>query len=158
MSRGFGKMVAEFDGRMASAAGDKRALTRANVEAYLGSFGLDPELAAHSHIKGLSGGQKVKLVLAAAMWNHPHFLIMDEPTNYLDRDSLGALAGAIRAFEGGVLLISHNSEFTSALCPDVWAVDAGSVTVRAGANAAAAAAPASATPDEGKAAAESAKA
>jgi elongation factor 3 len=73
---------------------------------------------------------QVKLVLAAAMWSHPHFLIMDEPTNYLDRDSLGALAGAIRSFQGGVLLISHNSEFTSALCPEVWAVNAGVVTLK----------------------------
>lgn len=77
VQKGFGKMVAEFDGKLASAAGDKRALSRANVEEYLGAFGLDAELASHSHIKGLSGGQKVKLVLAAAMWNHPHFLIMD---------------------------------------------------------------------------------
>lgn len=67
--------------------------------------------------------------MCAAMWNHPHFLIMDEPTNYLDRDSLGALAGAIKDFQGGVLLISHNNEFTSALCPEVWQVDAGTVTV-----------------------------
>jgi elongation factor 3 len=63
------------------------------------------------------------------MWNHPHFLIMDEPTNYLDRDSLGALAGAIKEFQGGVLLISHNNEFTSALCPEVWQVSDGLVTV-----------------------------
>lgn len=130
VSRGFKKMIAEFDGKLASAAGDKKVLSRANVEEYLSDFGLDSELASHSHIKGLSGGQKVKLVLAAAMWNHPHFLIMDEPTNYLDRDSLGALAGAIRDFQGGVLLISHNSEFTSALCPEVWAVDDGVVDVQ----------------------------
>ena len=130
VKRGFGKMIAEYDGKLASAAGDKKALTRANVEQYLSEFGLDSELAAHSHLKGLSGGQKVKLVLAAAMWNHPHFLIMDEPTNYLDRDSLGALAAAIQGFQGGVLLISHNSEFTSALCPEVWAVDNGAVEVR----------------------------
>lgn len=132
VQRGFGKMIAEYDGKLASAAGDKRALTRANVEAYLSDFGLDSEIAAHSHIKGLSGGQKVKLVLAAAMWNHPHFLIMDEPTNYLDRDSLGALAAAITEFQGGVLLISHNREFTAALCPETWAVDDGVVTVSKG--------------------------
>jgi elongation factor 3 len=85
VSRGFGKMIAEYDGKLASAAGDKKALTRANVEQYLADFGVNSELACHSHIKGLSGGQKVKLVLAAAMWSHPHYLIMDEPTNYLDR-------------------------------------------------------------------------
>ena len=45
---------------------------------FLGDFGLDPEFACHSNIRGLSGGQKVKLVLAAAMWNSPHVLVMDE--------------------------------------------------------------------------------
>jgi elongation factor 3 len=68
----------------------------------------------------LSGGQKVKVVIAAAMWNQPHIVILDEPTNYLDRDSLGALAGAIEVFEGGVVMITHNNEFCSALCPETW--------------------------------------
>lgn len=51
----------------------------------------------------------MKLVLAAAMWNNPHMLVLDEPTNYLDRDSLGALASAIMEFQGCVVMISHNS-------------------------------------------------
>ena len=59
--------------------------------------------------RGTAGGQKVKVVLAAAMWNNPHILVLDEPTNYLDRDSLGALAGAIREYGGGVLMITHNA-------------------------------------------------
>ena len=71
----------------------------------------------------------MKLVLAAAMWNNPHLLIMDEPTNYLDRDALGALAAAIKDFEGGVVLISHNSEFTNTCCSETWVVVAGCVTV-----------------------------
>ena len=54
-------------------------------------------------ISALSGGQKVKVVLGAAMWMQPHLVILDEPTNYLDRESLGALADAIREFEGGVV-------------------------------------------------------
>lgn len=49
------------------------------------------------------------MVLAAAMWNNPHVLVLDEPTNYLDRDSLGALAGAIREYGGGVVMITHNA-------------------------------------------------
>ena len=58
---------------------------------------------------GLSaGGQKVKVVIAAAMWNNPHILVLDEPTNYLDRDSLGALAGAIKEYGGGIVMITHN--------------------------------------------------
>merc|ERR1711937_838465 len=42
-----------------------------------------------------------------------------------DRDSLGALAGAIEDFEGGVIIISHNNEFVSKLCPETWVMDAG---------------------------------
>lgn len=76
-----------------------------------------------------AGGQKVKLVLAAAMWNNPHLLIMDEPTNYLDREALGALAAAIKSFDGGVLLISHNNEFTSTCCTETWRVAGGKVDV-----------------------------
>jgi ATPase subunit of ABC transporter with duplicated ATPase domains len=51
----------------------------------------------------------VKLVLAAAMWNRPHIIVLDEPTNYLDREALGALTQAIKGFHGGVVIISHNS-------------------------------------------------
>jgi energy-coupling factor transporter ATP-binding protein EcfA2 len=68
-------------------------------------------------------------VLAACTWNQPHILVMDEPTNYLDRDSLGALAGAIREFGGGVVIISHHNEFTTALCPEKWTVANGVVDV-----------------------------
>ena len=68
---------------------------------------------------------QVKVVIAGCMWNNPHILVMDEPTNYLDRDSLGALAGAIRKYGGGVVLISHNREFTNNICPERWVVEAG---------------------------------
>ena len=57
------------------------------------------------------------------MWIQPHLVILDEPTNYLDRESLGALADAIREFEGGVVIISHNNDFTTALCPETWVVE-----------------------------------
>jgi elongation factor 3 len=67
------------------------------------------------------------VVIGAAMWMNPHILIMDEPTNFLDRDSLGALAGAIKAFEGGVLLITHHHDFTKELCGETWTVGDGKV-------------------------------
>ena len=51
----------------------------------------------------------MKVVLAAATWMNPHMLVLDEPSNYLDRESLGALADAIKEFGGGVVMISHNS-------------------------------------------------
>jgi len=47
----------------------------------------------------------VKVVLGAGLWNLPHIV------NFLDRDSLGAVATAIKAFKGGVFMISHNAEF-----------------------------------------------
>jgi elongation factor 3 len=43
------------------------------------------------------------------MWNNPHMLVLDEPTNYLDRESLGALATGINEYNGAVVMISHNS-------------------------------------------------
>jgi elongation factor 3 len=105
---GLSKQVEEVDARVASYR-LYRALSTPLVLSHLKDFGLEEEIAAHNHIRGLSGGQKVKLVLAAAMWCQPHLLVLDEPTNYLDRDSLGALAAGINDFNGGVLMISHNS-------------------------------------------------
>ena len=55
-------------------------------------------------------------------WCCPHLIILDEPTNYLDRDSLGALANAINEFEGGVILITHNKEFADATTRVTWVV------------------------------------
>merc|ERR1711953_1592279 len=102
-----------------------RPLSTKNVEEHLAGCGLAAEFGTHYRMSALSGGQKVKVVLAAAMWNHPHILILDEPTNYLDRESLGALAGAIEEFDGGVVMITHNNEFCSKLCPETWVMDAG---------------------------------
>jgi elongation factor 3 len=102
-----------------------RALTQGAVEQHLNDVGLEPEYGTHFRINALSGGQKVKVVLAAAMWDQPHILILDEPTNYLDRDSLGALADAIDLYEGGVIMITHNDAFCRQLCPERWVLEAG---------------------------------
>jgi len=102
-----------------------RPLSTKNVESHLEACGLSREFGTHYRISALSGGQKVKVVLAAAMWMQPHIVILDEPTNYLDRESLGALAGAIETFEGGIVIISHNNEFVSKLCPETWVMDSG---------------------------------
>ena len=102
-----------------------RPLTQENVEKHLGDTGLEAEYASHYRIGALSGGQKVKVVLAAAMWDQPHILILDEPTNYLDRDSLGALADAIQGYEGGIIMITHNDAFCRQLCPERWVLEKG---------------------------------
>jgi len=123
---GWAKAMKGVDAKIAQKAGlFIRPLSAKNVEQHLQDCGLDKEFGTHYRMSALSGGQKVKVVLAAAMWNQPHILILDEPTNYLDRESLGALAGAIEGFDGGVVIISHNNEFCSKLCPETWVMDAG---------------------------------
>ena len=123
-----GKMVAEVDQKEALASGQYRALVRKEIEAHAANFGLDAELVSHSRMRGLSGGQRVKVVLAACSWQRPHLIVLDEPTNYLDRDSLGALANALKKFEGGVIIITHSSEFTKNLTEEVWSVVDGKMT------------------------------
>ncbi|KKY23562.1 putative elongation factor 3 [Phaeomoniella chlamydospora] len=122
------KMVAEVDQREALASGQFRPLVRKEVEAHCAMFGLDAELVSHSRMRGLSGGQRVKVCLAASSWLRPHLIVLDEPTNYLDRDSLGALSKALKTFDGGVIIISHNAEFTESLTEEVWAVLDGKMT------------------------------
>lgn len=123
---GWEKSMKAVDLKIAQLAGlYVRPLSTKNVEEHLECCGLSREFGTHYRMSALSGGQKVKVVLAAAMWSQPHIVILDEPTNYLDRDSLGALAGAIEEFAGGIVIISHNNEFVSKLCPETWVMDAG---------------------------------
>jgi len=102
-----------------------KPLTQRNVEQHIADVGLAAEYGTHFRMGALSGGQKVKVVLASSLWNQPHILILDEPTNYLDRESLGALSNAIEVFEGGCVMITHNNEFCSALCPETWILEKG---------------------------------
>merc|ERR1711971_469656 len=123
---GYLKLVQREDERQAAMAGlMTKQLTAPSIEKHLGDFGVDPESASHTQINQLSGGMKVKVVLAAAMWQNPHVLILDEPTNYLDRDGLGALVLAIKEYKGGVLIISHNKEFCENVATEKWIMKGG---------------------------------
>ncbi|KAF8871712.1 hypothetical protein CPB85DRAFT_1513604 [Mucidula mucida] len=112
IKRGFEKKVLEVDTREAQRLGLLRPLVRREIEKHFADFGLEPEFVSHNTMRGLSGGQKVKIVLGAATWRRPHVMCLDEPTNYLDRESLAALIEALKVFEGGVL----------SLCKEVWAM------------------------------------
>lgn len=73
----------------------------------LGSFGL----ISHAHtikMKDLSGGQKSRVALAELCLSAPDVLILDEPTNNLDIESIDALAEAISEYKGGVIIVSHD--------------------------------------------------
>merc|ERR1719440_346113 len=125
------KLMMQVDERIAFEASGiaTKKLTQLNIQKHLDCFNLETQFGTYSKIGALSGGQKVKVVLAACMWMEPHVTILEEPTNFLDRDSLGALATAIKSYQGGVIIISHQREFYSALCPEVWSVVDGRCTV-----------------------------
>jgi elongation factor 3 len=126
VAMGFLKMVQREDERQACMAGlQSKQLTQPDIEKHLKDFGVESEFASHTQINQLSGGMKVKVVLAAAMWQNPHILILDEPTNYLDREGLGALVLACKDYKGGVLIISHNKEFCDNVATEKWIMKGG---------------------------------
>lgn len=130
IAMGYLKMVQREDEKQAAAAGlQTKQLTQPGIEKHLADFGVDPESASHTQINQLSGGMKVKVVLAAAMWQNPHILILDEPTNYLDREGLGALVLAIKDYKGGVLIISHNKEFCDGVAQEKWIMKGGHLRI-----------------------------
>jgi ATP-binding cassette, subfamily F, member 1 len=86
---------------------------------FTGMFGLDG--ARHMiPIEKLSGGQKARCVFASLALQRPHLLVLDEPTNHLDMESIEALVAALRIFEGGVILVSHDARLISALDCELW--------------------------------------
>jgi len=135
IERGFKKLVEELDRKKLAQEGTYvRTLTQRNVEEHLEAVGLDAELGSHNRIRSLSGGQKVKVVLGAATWSQPHIIILDEPTNYLDREALGALGNAIIAFDGGVVLITHNQGFAEYTTRETWVVANNRLDIQGDAN------------------------
>merc|ERR1719420_656685 len=125
--------VQREDEKQAAMAGlQNKQLTTPGVEKYLADFGVEPEFATHNPLKALSAGQKVKIVLGAAMWQNPHILVIDEPTNYLDRDALGAPTEAIKNWLGGVVVISHNLAFCDQVATEKWIMDAGHLRAEGG--------------------------
>nr|WP_249204402.1 ABC-F family ATP-binding cassette domain-containing protein [Acetobacter thailandicus] len=97
------------------------------IRAQLARFGLDAA-RAETPVKDLSGGEKARLLLALATRDAPQLLILDEPTNHLDLDARDALVRALSAFEGAVLLISHDPHLTELIADRLWLVADGNVT------------------------------
>merc|ERR1712193_449282 len=129
LSMGYSKMVHKKDEQEAAAAGLlTKALTQPGVEKALKEFGLDAEAASHQPMASLSHGQRVKVVICASCWQNPHIIILDEPTNYLDRDGQGALVRGLESYQGGVVIISHNTEFTDSVCTQKWIMEKSEVT------------------------------
>merc|ERR1711972_1174337 len=129
LAMGYSKLVFKKDEQEAAAAGlMSRPLTAPGVTKALKDFGVDAEAAGRSPIGSLSHGQRVKVVICASCWQNPHIIILDEPTNYLDRDGLGALVRGLEAYQGGVAIISHNEEFTNSVCSQKWIMEKNQTT------------------------------
>ncbi|XP_008470019.1 uncharacterized ABC transporter ATP-binding protein C825.01-like [Diaphorina citri] len=88
----------------------------------LGTFGL----AGHAHtikMKDLSGGQKARVALAELTLNAPDVIILDEPTNNLDIESIDALADAINEYKGGVIIVSHDERLIRDTECTLWVIE-----------------------------------
>jgi ATP-binding cassette subfamily F protein 3 len=75
----------------------------------------------------LSGGQRSRVALAAVSFARPHVLVLDEPTNNLDLESVEALAKCVQNFEGAVICVSHDQFFVQEVANEAWVVSGGSV-------------------------------
>jgi len=86
--------------------------------------GLDiPEPLHDQKVSNLQGGQKVRVLLAQALYGHPQALLLDEPTNHLDLDSIHWLQDFLIRYEGAVIVISHDRHFLNSVCTHVADID-----------------------------------
>jgi ATP-binding cassette subfamily F protein 1 len=93
---------------------------------YLGSIGLESKL--HNSVLGtLSGGQKARVVFASLFVEKPHIIFLDEPTNHLDIETIDALIDAIKNFNGGVVMITHNIDLIQRTDSTLWEFENGTI-------------------------------
>jgi len=100
--------------------------TEEKVRGHLGRFGF-PQAKAETRIADMSGGEKARLLFALMARTAPHVLLLDEPTNHLDVDSREALVQAINAYEGAVVLITHDPHLVDLTADRLWLVADGGV-------------------------------
>ena len=105
--------------------------TETQVRAQLGAFGLN-KAKSDTLIGKLSGGEKSRLLLALITRDAPHLLILDEPTNHLDILSRQALLEALNAYEGAVVLITHDLHVIEMSCDTLWLVKGGTCQIYRG--------------------------
>ena len=95
--------------------------SESKLRGHLGRFGLGQE-KADVKVASLSGGERAKLLFACITRDAPHVLLLDEPTNHLDIDSRQALIGAINAYRGAVILVTHDLHLVAACAERLWIV------------------------------------
>ena len=119
MSDADGMRLGELEGTV----GEEDGYT-AEADAAILLDGLDIPIELHERKMGeLQGGQKVRVLLAQALFGHPQALLLDEPTNHLDLDSIHWLQSFLNNYDGVVIVISHDRHFLNSVCTHIADID-----------------------------------
>ncbi len=97
----------------------------------LNGLGIETEYH-YSMMKDLTGAQKVKVLLAQALFGNPDILLLDEPTNHLDLDAIAWLEEFLINFENTVIVVSHDRYFLNKVCTHIADIDYGKIQLYAG--------------------------
>lgn len=123
-----GMKTAELEGEFAELNG-----WEAESEAATLLMGLGIPVVEHDKkMSELSGSQKVRVLLAQALFGNPDVLLLDEPTNYLDMESINWLEEFLINFEGTVIVVSHDRHFLNSVCTHMADVDFGKIQLYVG--------------------------
>ena len=123
-----GIKAAELEGEFASMNGWEAESDAANL---LNGLGIETE-HHYSLMKDLTGAQKVKVLLAQALFGNPDILLLDEPTNHLDLDAIAWLEEFLINFENTVIVVSHDRYFLNNVCTHIVDIDYGKIQLYAG--------------------------
>ncbi|MBO4846539.1 MAG: ATP-binding cassette domain-containing protein [Lachnospiraceae bacterium] len=102
-----------------------------NAAMLLNGLGIDTEFH-YSQMRDLDGNQKVKVLLAKALFGNPDILLLDEPTNHLDLDAIAWLEEFLINFENTVIVVSHDRYFLNKVCTHTADIDYGKIQLYAG--------------------------
>ncbi len=97
----------------------------------LNGLGIETDLH-YSYLRDLDGGQKVKVLLAQALFGNPDVLLLDEPTNHLDLDAIAWLEEFLINFDNTVIVVSHDRYFLNKVCTHIADIDYGKIQLYSG--------------------------
>ncbi|WP_337520342.1 ABC-F family ATP-binding cassette domain-containing protein [Anaerotignum faecicola] len=123
-----GIKAAELEGEFAELDG---WAAESNAEMLLNGLGVTNEFH-YAKMKELTGGQKVKVLLAQALFGNPDILLLDEPTNHLDIHAIKWLEEFLMNFENTVIVVSHDRHFLNKVCTNIADIDYGKITMFVG--------------------------
>ena len=123
-----GIKASELEGEFATMNGWEAESDAATL---LNGLGIDTELH-YKYLKDLTGSEKVKVLLAQALFGHPDILLLDEPTNHLDLDAIAWLEEFLINFDNTVIVVSHDRYFLNKVCTQIADIDYGKIQLFAG--------------------------